>query len=95
MNTRSRAATSWLKQINSVLNTEWAPIAGSPPDDEYESYAARLGSMILAGNPDARLLSYLEWAEVENMGLGGPFARERAEKVVAALRSLGLPPASN
>jgi hypothetical protein len=37
------------------------------------------------------LLTYLEWAEIAFMGLGG-FDRERNAKVVAALRALGPPP---
>ncbi len=41
---------------------------------------------------DDQLLSYLEWAEIEHMGLGQPFDRKRAEKVVAALRHLGEAP---
>jgi hypothetical protein len=85
------AVKAWMKAINSVLHREWAPIAGEPPEDEYESYVGSLAAMLLKHAPDADLLAYLEWAEVENIGLGGPFARERAEKVIASLRALPLP----
>lgn len=81
----------WMKAINAVLHREWAPIAGDPPEDEYESYVGPLATMLLKHAPDAELLAYLEWAEVENMGLGRPFALERAEKVVASLRALPPP----
>jgi len=81
----------WLKKINAVLLQEWAPICADVPEDEYESYAGPLATMLLANAPDAKLIAYLEWAEVENIGLGGPFDRDRAEKVVAALRALGVP----
>lgn len=43
--------------------------------------------MILAGNTDSQLLAYLEWTEVEHIGLGGPFGLERGEKVVSAGRA--------
>jgi len=81
----------WLKQLNTVLLREWNPLPRDVPEDEYESYAGPLAAMLLAKAPDAKLIAHLEWAEVERIGLGRPFDRERAEKVVAALRTLGLP----
>jgi hypothetical protein len=81
----------WLKQINAVLHREWCPIHCDVPEDEYESYARPLATMLLANAPDAKLIAHLEWAEMESIGLGGPFSLERAEKVIATLRALGVP----
>ena len=91
---RKKAAHKWLRQIREILNRDWHPIPGDCPDDEYERYASKLAAMILDHARDDRLVAYLEWAEVENMGLGRPFVRERASKVVSAIRSLETPPSA-
>jgi len=84
------ASREWRSRIREVLNRDWDPIGDCPPD-EYDSYMGKLAVMIRENVSDAELMAYLEWAEVENMGLG-QFDRERGTKVVAALRKLGPPP---
>ena len=83
-----KAARHWQEQIRDVLNREWDPIGGCP-EDEYYTYADRLTSMLHRGASDDELLQYLEWAEVEDIGLGSRFDAERGRRVVAALRALG------
>ena len=85
------ASRVWRGRIREILNRDWDPIGGCP-EDEYDSYMGRIASMIRTGLSDADLLAYLEWAEVEHMGLGGPFNRDRGLRVVAALRGLGSAP---
>ena len=83
-----KATGLWLRRIIEILNREWDPIGGCP-EDEYEGYAGKIAAMIRDRAGDEKLMNYLEWAEVDNMGLGQPFDRERAKKVIAALRALG------
>lgn len=77
-----------MRDVRDVLNRDWDPIGGCP-DDEYDSYAGHLTGMVHGGATDQELLKYFEWAEVEQMGLGPPFDRVRAERVIAAIRNLG------
>jgi hypothetical protein len=81
----------WRRQVRDILNREWDPIGGCP-EDEYDAYAGKIAAMIRDAATDEQLLTYLEWAEVEHMGLGQPFGRERANKVITSLRALGSPP---
>lgn len=81
---------SWLRAIRATLNQEWAPIEDCP-EDEYDTYADKLASMIIHGAEDNELMRYLESAEVEYIGLGPSFDLERGHRVVAALRLLGSP----
>lgn len=85
------AARIWRDKIRDVLNNVWDPIGGCPAD-EYDTYMGKLASMIRSRASDAEILAYLEWAEVEYIGLGPPFNRERGERVVKALRDLGPAP---
>lgn len=89
------ASREWRRQIRDVLNRDWDPIgvaAESP--DEYDSYAGTIAAMIREEQAtDEQIMNFLEWAEVENMALP-PLNRERATKVISALRELGGPPAS-
>jgi len=87
------ASRVWRRQIRDTLNRDWDPIGGCP-EDEYDRYAGKIAAMLRERAPDSELLKYLEWAEVEHMEMG-PFNVERAKKVIAALRLLGLPPHSN
>jgi hypothetical protein len=91
-----KAVGAWLLQIIDILNREWDPIGVMSldpdwPDDEYQGYAGKLATMLRAHATDEEFMSYLEWAEIENMGLASPFDRGRAQRVIAALRA--LPPA--
>jgi hypothetical protein len=84
----------WLREIRNILNRDWGPIGGCP-EDEYETYAGKIAAMVQDGATDEQLLKYLEWAEVENMGLSHPFDAVRGNRVIAAIRTIGLPPKSN
>jgi hypothetical protein len=77
----------WKGRLRDILNRDWDPIGGCPPD-EYDNYRDKLTAMARDSASDDELLAYLEWAERENMGLRA-FNRERGRKVIAALRKLG------
>lgn len=83
-----------IRRIREILNRDWDPIGGCP-EDEYDTYVHRIVAMLRDGATDDELMAYLEWAEVENMGLGAPFDRERALKVIGAIRDLSPSPNSN
>jgi len=83
-----RALRGWLASIREILSQDWSPISDCR-EAEYNTYRNDLAALIHGGANNDELLRYLEWAEVENMGLEGPFNRERGLKVVAALRALG------
>jgi len=87
------ASLLWRNRLREVLNRDWDPIGGCP-DDEYDGYMSKIGAMLRDNASDEKLLEYLKWAEVENMGLGpaSRFDRGRAMKVIAALRAIGAPP---
>jgi hypothetical protein len=86
-----KATGLWLRQIIDILNREWDPIGVVTygVEDEYDGYAGKIAALIRSGAADEELSNYLEWAEVERMGLC-PFDRERAIRVIAALRKLGF-----
>ena len=84
----------WLRRIREILNRDWDPIGGCPVD-EYDTCADKIAAMIRDNATDHELIAYLEWAEVERIGLGPPFDRERGQRVVSALKALGPPPISN
>ena len=75
------------------MNRDWDPIGGCP-EDEYDGYVGKIAAMLRVGASDEELLAYLKWAEVENMGLGpaSDFDRDRAMRVIVALRAIGAPP---
>ena len=83
----------WLRRIIDILNREWDPIGvvSHAVQDEYDGYAGKIAALIRDGTSDKQLLEYVEWAEAEHMGLG-PFDTERAARVIAALRDLGVHP---
>jgi hypothetical protein len=41
-----------------VLNTEWNPIGGCPPD-EYDADGGKIAGMVRDGASDAELMDYL------------------------------------
>jgi hypothetical protein len=57
--------------IREVLNRAWDPIGGCP-EDEYDGYIGKIAALLRDNASDDELLAYLEWAEVEHMGLGPP-----------------------
>ena len=81
----------WLRRIIDILNTDWDPIGvvGAGVYDEYDGYAGKIAALLRSGATDKQLSDYLEWAEVEHMGLDRPFETARAARVIAALRNLG------
>src|SRR5687767_11864940 len=88
------ASRQWRSRIRDVLNKDWDPIGGCP-EDEYDGYVGKIAAMLREGATDDQLLAYLEWAEVDHMGLGSPeefrlpMHQQRAARVISALRSLG------
>ena len=89
-----KAGKKFLREVSDTLYREWDPIgvqAMGGPTDEYESYAGPIASMLIKGDSDEALLKFLEWAEIDQMGLSGPFDSQSVQKVVAALRKLQLP----
>jgi hypothetical protein len=87
------ASRAWRAKIRDVLNQVWDPIGGCP-EDEYDRYVGKVAAMIRDNATDDELREYLEWVESEWMGFAR-FNRERAVKVVVALRALGATPASS
>jgi hypothetical protein len=85
--TDKKAARVCVGRIRDVLNRAWDPIGGCPAD-EYDRYVGGLATMIGQDATDKQLIEYLKWAELEDLSLPPPFNRERAAKVVAALRGL-------
>ena len=86
-----RAARKLMDQIRDILNRTWDPIWGHAPEspkDEYDACIGKIAAFLLRDATDEAILKYLETVEVEDMGLGKPFNRERAIRVVAALRAL-------
>ena len=75
----------WKDRIRDVLNQEWDPIGGCPPD-EYDVYADKLTRMIVDHATDDELVRYLEWAVSVNMGFGHS-DREHASSVVSSIRA--------
>ncbi len=86
-----RAARELTDQIRDILNRVWDPIwhhAPGSPRDEYDGYIGKVAALLQRDATDEAILKYLETVEVENMGLGRPFDRERATRVVTALKAL-------
>lgn len=48
-------------EVNAILYNEWAPIGfiGLLPEDEYETYATRVVSMLASGAEQEEIASYL------------------------------------
>ena len=81
----------FLRQVNAVLYRDWDPIGCGVPEDEYESFAEPVATLLLTGGTDAQIVAFLENAETEIIGLSGPFPPERFGRVIAALRALKKP----
>ncbi len=86
------AIRQWIAAIRDILDRQWDPIGGCPPD-EYDRYAGKISTMLRGGADDESLLAYLAWAETVHMGLPDSDLRIATRRaVVAALRALGQPP---
>jgi hypothetical protein len=83
------ASRIWRDRIRDVLNQQWDPIGGCPPD-EYDSYIDPIAGMLRDNATDDAIMRYLEWAVSVNMGLGR-FAAANARDVIKSLRALGPP----
>ena len=76
-----KATRYWKRQrelINGVLNELWDPIGVAQyVQDEYESYAVTLSSMLTAGTSEREIASYLASVETESMGLSASSIEHR------------------
>jgi hypothetical protein len=89
-----KAAKEFLREVGDTLYREWDPIGVlrmGGPTDQYESYAGPIASMLIKRDSDETLVKFLEWAEIEQMGLSGPFDPRSVQRVIVALRQLRLP----
>lgn len=77
---------AWFRRVRDVLNREWDPI-GDCPENEYDTYAARVMALILEDRSDEAIENYLEWVETQYMGLREPVDRDRLKRTVAAIRA--------
>jgi hypothetical protein len=75
-------------EVNRILYEEWAPIGsrGELPLDEYEGYAMRVVSMLVAGESEAEIVGYLLATESEVIGVGEH--PERARNVAGKIMAL-------
>jgi hypothetical protein len=89
------ASRAWRSRLRDVLNRDWDPIGGCP-EDEYDGYMGKIAAMLRDNASDEKMIAYLKWAEVENMGLGTAEQfdshPDRVIRVIAALRKVGPPP---
>ncbi len=72
--------------VRNILNEEWDPIGGCP-EDEYDSYGAKLYVMLMDEGASAEeMADYLWWVETEYMGISPRDGRrEICANVVAQL----------
>ena len=73
-----------LEKIKRLLWEEWDPIGVNVEDgwlqDEYDSYAMRVFSMLTAGKSTDEIAEFLRLAETENMGLSPSNIHEQIAK---------------
>ena len=84
---------TWLEiqnRIREVLNTEWDPIGGGVPEDEYDSYIAEIYSMLQRDASAEDLAERLLRIETDEIGLDGLPVQQRLE-VGRRLKALDLP----
>lgn len=61
-----------LTKLQALLWEQWDPIGLNDtdcPNDEYDSYAIRIFSMLYGGASEGEIAAYLSWAQTENMGM--------------------------
>jgi hypothetical protein len=63
MEQQRKAAREYLHQVGMVLHTEWNPIGGDVPRDEYDAYAGPVASLLLKNAPDEEIAAYLDHVE--------------------------------
>jgi hypothetical protein len=74
------------------LRCGWDPIeVGAASADEYDSYAMHLFTALHTEAAQQDVEAYLNWAEMENMGLTQPsgVTAEIASKIIEVHRNLG------
>ncbi len=62
------------EKVSEAMFSDWDPVGVSDfPEarDEYDSYVADICSLLNSQAPEAQLIDYLRWLEVEQMGLLG------------------------
>ena len=81
-----------LEAIKRILRFDWDPIGvGEISPDEYDGYAMHLFTILHQDAAEQDVETYLNWAEVEHMGLSQPsgLTADVARKVVQAHRNKG------
>ncbi len=82
------AARILMDRVRDVINRDWNPIGVSDlPEDEYDGYIGPISSMIQNRSSDEEFLKYMQWVELEQMGLSR-FDRDHALKVIAKFRNI-------
>jgi hypothetical protein len=82
------------RSIRQVLLAHWDPIGiRDEPNaqDEYEAYEGKIAGLLTDGSSDDDIAAYLQWVEVDRMGMGAE-ALNRFRPVVAALRAINVCP---
>jgi hypothetical protein len=58
-----------LEKLKTLLWKEWDPIGCGVPEDEYDSFALPIWSMIKRSATVEQVEAYLVWAETEHIGV--------------------------
>ena len=73
-------------RVREVLMQDWDPIGvrdAPEAQDEYDSYAAHIYTLLVTSRPRQEIFDYLWWLETEHMGLTG--ARQATEQFAERL----------
>jgi len=76
----------YLAAIKAALLNEWDPIGVKQfpeAQDEYDSYAPHIYTLLITRRPKQEVFDYLWWLETEHMGLTG--ARQATEQFAERL----------
>jgi hypothetical protein len=72
--------------LTRLLSTEWNPIGFDDlPDDEYESYAMRLGDLLREGIPEDEIVAFLSQTRTGALGL--PASADDDRRVAAQVHA--------
>jgi hypothetical protein len=91
MGTEKPNMAASLRKIHSIFLAEWDPIGiGNLPEavDEYDLYLMPVYQMLREQRSAEAITGYLQWVEVERMGLGPP--QERLKKVTQMLLDIDV-----